>query len=80
MPRMGGRELLAEVKADPALRSIPIVVLSTSVIDEDIAASYDLRANAYIAKPVDLDDFIATVHRIDEFYLSVVRLPPRSAA
>jgi CheY-like chemotaxis protein len=75
MPRMGGRELLAEIKADPALRSIPVVVLSTSIIEEDITTSYELRANAYVAKPVDLDAFMDTVRQIDDFYLGVVRLP-----
>ena len=75
MPRMDGREVLSEIKTDPALRSIPVVVLSTSVVDEDVLASYELRANAYITKPVDLDEFTATVHQIDSFYLGVVQLP-----
>ncbi|MFG1928616.1 response regulator [Cryptosporangium sp. NPDC048952] len=79
MPRMGGREVLAEVKADPSLRCIPIVVLSTSVVDEDVHVSYDLRANAYVAKPTDFDDFVAAVQHIDDFYLGVVRLPGRVA-
>lgn len=75
MPRMNGREVLAAVKADPTLRSIPIVVLSTSTVDEDVAVSYGLRANAYVTKPVDLDEFTATVQQIDDFYLGLVRLP-----
>jgi CheY-like chemotaxis protein len=79
MPRMNGREFLAEVKADPLLRSIPIVVLSTSVTDEDVVSSYELRANAYLTKPVDLDEFTATVHTINDFYLGLVRLPHRAA-
>ncbi|TQS39807.1 response regulator [Cryptosporangium phraense] len=78
MPRMNGREFLAEVKSDPDLRPIPIVVLSTSTIDEDVAASYALRANAYVTKPVDFDDFISTVQCIDNFYLGTVRLPGHS--
>ncbi|MFG1928901.1 response regulator [Cryptosporangium sp. NPDC048952] len=79
MPRMSGREVLAQVKADPELRRIPIVVLSTSVIEDDVSASYGLRANAYVTKPVDFDEFVAAVQRIDEFYLGVVRLPRRAA-
>ncbi|WP_240746658.1 response regulator [Cryptosporangium phraense] len=75
MPRMNGRELLGEVKADPALRAIPVVVLSTSAVTEDVTDSYGLRANAYVTKPVDFDDFVATVQHIDDFYLGVVRLP-----
>jgi CheY-like chemotaxis protein len=79
MPRMNGREFLAEVKTDPELRPIPVVVLSTSTIDDDITTSYDLRANAYLTKPVDLDEFTAAVHHIDDFYLGVVRLPVPAA-
>lgn len=79
MPVMGGRELLGQVKSDPVLRSIPIVVLSTSVTDEDVLVSYELRANAYVAKPLDLDEFIATIHQIDDFYLGIVQLPSAAA-
>ena len=79
LPRLDGREVLAIVKADPDLRCIPIVVLSTSEADEDIARSYDLHANAYVAKPVDFNAFVRAVRQIDEFFLTVVRLPPRSA-
>jgi CheY-like chemotaxis protein len=77
MPRMDGREVLAQVKADAGLSAIPIVVLTTSSVDSDIAASYQLHANAYIAKPIDLDDFIDAVRHVDEFFGSVVALPPR---
>lgn len=76
LPRKDGREVLAELKAHGDLRRIPVVVLTTSQAEEDILASYDLHANCYISKPVDLDRFIAVVRSIDEFWLSVVELPP----
>jgi len=75
LPRKDGREVLAEVKADPALRAIPIVVLTTSEAEEDVLKSYELHANAYVTKPVDFDRFIAIVRQIDEFFVQVVRLP-----
>jgi CheY-like chemotaxis protein len=75
LPRMDGREVLAEVKSDPELRSIPVVVLTTSEADEDVSRSYTLHANAYVTKPVDFDRFIAVVRQIDEFFVSVVKLP-----
>jgi CheY-like chemotaxis protein len=75
LPRKDGREVLAEVKEDPALRSIPVVVLTTSKAEEDVLRSYDLHANAYVTKPVDFDRFIEVVRQIDEFFVSVVRLP-----
>jgi CheY-like chemotaxis protein len=75
LPRMDGREVLKAVKSDPVLRAIRIVVLTTSEADEDILRSYDLHANAYVTKPVDLDRFIEVVRRTDEFFTSVVRLP-----
>ena len=75
LPRKDGREVLAEVKADSALRSIPVVVLTTSKAEEDVLRSYDLHANAYVTKPVDFDRFIEVVRQIDEFFVSVVRLP-----
>ena len=78
LPRMDGRELLAQIKADDALRAIPVVILTTSRADEDILRSYDLHANAYVTKPVDFDRFIAVVRQIDEFFVSVVKLPPRA--
>jgi CheY-like chemotaxis protein len=77
LPRRDGREVLAEIKNDPDLRQIPVVVLTTSQADEDIARSYQLHANAYVTKPVDFDRFIEVVRQIDEFFVSVVALPPR---
>jgi CheY-like chemotaxis protein len=75
LPRKDGREVLAEVKADEHLRRIPVVVLTTSKAEEDVLRSYDLHANAYVTKPVDFDRFIEVVRQIDEFFVSVVRLP-----
>ena len=80
LPRMDGREVLAEVKADPELRSIPVVVLTTSQAEEDILHSYDLHANAYVTKPVDFNRFIEVVRQIDEFFVTVVKLPGQRAA
>lgn len=77
LPRMDGREVLAALKADPTLRSIPVVVLTTSEAEEDILRSYDLHANAYVTKPVDFERFISVVRKIDDFFVSVVRLPTR---
>ncbi|WP_018503855.1 response regulator [Parafrankia discariae] len=74
MPRMDGREALAAIKADPALRGIPVVVLTTSDAPSDVASSYDLHANAYVCKPQDLDAFLRAVQSIDDFYLDLVRL------
>ncbi|MGX4654850.1 response regulator [Micromonospora sp. SCSIO 07396] len=78
MPRMDGRQVLGEVKQDDDLRTIPIVVLTTSNADTDIVGSYSLQANAYVTKPIDLDDFNDVVRRIDEFFGRVVVLPKRS--
>lgn len=75
LPRMDGREVLAEIKADPALRAIPVVVLTTSEAEEDIVRSYNLHANAYVTKPVDFERFIDVVRQIDEFFVTVVKLP-----
>jgi CheY-like chemotaxis protein len=80
LPRKDGREVLAEVKGDADLRSIPVVVLTTSKAEEDILRSYDLHANAYVTKPVDFNRFIEVVRQIDEFFVTVVKLPNRSAA
>ncbi|MEV5822580.1 response regulator [Micromonospora harpali] len=77
MPRMDGRQVLGEVKQDADLRTIPIVVLTTSNADTDIVGSYTLQANAYVTKPIDLDDFNDVVRRIDEFFGRVVVLPKR---
>ena len=79
LPRKDGREVLQEVKADESLRSIPIVVLTTSQAEEDILRSYDLHANAYVTKPVDFGRFIEVVRQIDEFFVTVVKLPTRPA-
>ena len=75
LPRKDGRQVLAEVKQDADLRTIPVVILTTSEAEEDIARSYDLHANAYVTKPVDFERFIAVVRQIDEFFVEVVRLP-----
>jgi CheY-like chemotaxis protein len=77
LPRRDGREVLAEIKEDEQLCRIPVVVLTTSQADEDILRSYQLHANAYVTKPVDFDQFISVVRQIDEFFVSVVKLPPR---
>lgn len=77
LPRRDGREVLAEVKADPDLRRIPVVILTTSQAEEDIVRSYDLHANAYVTKPVDFAQFVHVVQQIDEFFFTVVSLPER---
>lgn len=77
LPRMDGREVLGELKADPELRRIHVVVLTTSDAEEDILRSYNLHANAYVTKPVDFERFIEVVRKIDDFFVSVVRLPSR---
>jgi CheY-like chemotaxis protein len=76
LPKKDGREVLAEIKDNPALKRIPVVVLTTSKAEEDIVRTYDLHANCYITKPVDFDKFVSVVKSIDDFWLSVVRLPP----
>jgi CheY-like chemotaxis protein len=78
LPKKDGREVLAEIKEDGVLRRIPVVVLTTSKAEEDILRTYDLHANCYITKPVDLEQFISVVRSIDDFWLSVVRLPPKA--
>ena len=75
LPRKDGREVLQEVKRDEALRSIPVVILTTSQAEEDILRSYNLHANAYVAKPVDFERFINVIRQIDDFFVSVVKLP-----
>jgi chemotaxis family two-component system response regulator Rcp1 len=75
LPKKDGREVLAEIKASAELKSIPVVVLTTSASEEDILKSYRLHANCYITKPVDLDGFLKVVKSIDSFWLSVVKLP-----
>ena len=76
LPKKDGREVLGEVKLDPDLRTIPIVVLTTSDADADVVRSYQLHANAYVRKPVDFDAFIEVVRSIEDFWFSVVKLPP----
>jgi CheY-like chemotaxis protein len=78
LPRKDGREVLADVKSDQDLRTIPVVVLTTSQAEEDVLRSYDLHANAYVTKPVDFDRFIGVVRQVDQFFVSVVKLPSRS--
>jgi two-component system response regulator len=75
LPKMTGHEVLAEVKADPALRRIPVVVLTTSKAIEDIVRSYDLHASVYVTKPVDFDAFTEVVRQIDDFFGNVAQLP-----
>ena len=76
IPRKDGREVLAAIRADERLCRIPVVVLTTSQAEEDVQSAYQLSANCYIAKPVDLDRFMQVVRVIEEFWLSTVRLPP----
>jgi chemotaxis family two-component system response regulator Rcp1 len=75
LPRKDGREVLQEIKADPVLRRIPVVVLTTSHAEEDIFKAYDLHANCYITKPVDFDQFMKIVHTLEDFWLVAVKLP-----
>jgi two-component system response regulator len=77
LPKYDGRQVLERIKGDPDLATIPVVVLTTSSAEEDIVRSYKLHANAYVTKPVDLDQFIEAVRQIDDFFVSVVRLPGR---
>ncbi|MDB5924373.1 MAG: transcriptional regulator [Betaproteobacteria bacterium] len=76
LPRKDGREVLLEIKTDDRLKQIPVVVLTTSKAEQDVLRSYDLHANCYVTKPVDLDKFIVVVQSIDRFWLTVVTLPP----
>jgi CheY-like chemotaxis protein len=76
LPRKDGREVLSEIKGDPDLHNIPVVVLTTSKAEEDVLRSYELRANCYVTKPVDLEQFMVVVRSIDKFWLTVVTLPP----
>jgi CheY-like chemotaxis protein len=79
LPRKNGREVLAEVKRDPDLARIPVVVLTTSAADEDVAGSYALHANAYVVKPVDFSRFTAVMAAIERFWLEVATFPPAPA-
>lgn len=75
LPKYDGRQILERIKADPELTHIPVVVLTTSAAEEDILRSYKLHANAYVTKPVDLDQFVTAIKHIDDFFVQVVRLP-----
>jgi CheY-like chemotaxis protein len=77
LPKYSGRQLLERIKNDSDLHSIPVVVLTSSALEEDILRSYNLHANAYVTKPVDLDQFFKAIRKIDDFFVEVVRLPPR---
>ena len=77
LPRMDGRDVLRDIKKDATLKRIPVVILTTSDAEQDILKSYDLNANCYITKPVDLEQFSKVVHSIEDFWFSIVKLPPR---
>jgi DNA-binding response OmpR family regulator len=77
MPRKNGRDVLREIKNDPKLKRIPVVILTTSQAEEDIIHTYDLHANCYITKPLDFNQFLKVVKSIEDFWLTVVKLPPR---
>jgi chemotaxis family two-component system response regulator Rcp1 len=76
LPKMDGRDVLAEINEDPRLRKIPVVVLTTSKAQEDVCRAYKLNCNCYVTKPVDLDQFIQAIESIESFWLTVVTLPP----
>jgi CheY-like chemotaxis protein len=78
LPRKSGREVLEEIRQDPALCRIPVVILTTSDAESDILKSYELHANAYVTKPVDLEQFLEVVREIDNFFVSIVKLPSRT--
>lgn len=77
LPRKDGREVLSEIKADPDLRRIPVVIVTSSKAEEDILRSYNHHANCYITKPLDLDKFVKVVKAIEDFWVSIVKLPPK---
>jgi chemotaxis family two-component system response regulator Rcp1 len=77
LPRKDGREVLSDIKADPELKTIPIIVLTTSDADQDVWKAYNAGVNSYITKPVDLEQFIRIVHSIEDFWLSIVKFPTR---
>ena len=80
LPRLDGREVLAAIKNDPALKSIPVVVLTSSRTEQDLLRAYDLHANCFITKPVEFEQFIEVVRSIEDFWLTIVVLPPRDGA
>jgi two-component system, chemotaxis family, response regulator Rcp1 len=77
LPKKDGRELLADIKADPVLRHIPVIVLTTSDAEQDVWRAYKLHANCYLTKPVQMDDFLEKIRSVEDFWLTVVRLPPQ---
>jgi two-component system, chemotaxis family, response regulator Rcp1 len=77
LPRKNGRAVLAEIKEDPNLKSIPVVVVTSSRAEQDIVKSYNLHANCYITKPIDLENFMRMVHAIEDFWVGIVKLPPK---
>lgn len=79
LPKKDGREILKEIKSDPHFRTIPVVVLTTSDDETDILRSYDLHANAYLVKPIDILQFIKMIQTLEDFWLSVVKLPPKAS-
>lgn len=79
LPRKSGREVLREIKSDPDLKSIPVVVLTSSKSEEDVIKSYELHANAYISKPSDFQQFVKVMHAIEDFWFLIVKLPPQRA-
>jgi CheY-like chemotaxis protein len=79
LPRKSGREVLREIKSDPDLKSIPVVVLTSSKSEEDVIKSYELHANAYISKPFDFQQFVKVMHAIEDFWFLIVKLPPKHA-
>ncbi|WNM62670.1 response regulator [Candidatus Nitrospira neomarina] len=79
LPKKDGRDVLKEIKSDPHIRTIPVVVLTTSDDEADVLRSYDLHANAYLVKPIDILQFIKMIQSLEDFWLSVVKLPPKVA-
>jgi two-component system, chemotaxis family, response regulator Rcp1 len=79
LPRMSGRDVLREIKNDPGLKRLPVIVMTTSKAEQDIARAYSLNANCYITKPLELDEFLNVVRTIEDFWLTVVTLPPPAA-
>lgn len=77
MPKKDGRQVMEDMEADPSLRRIPVVVLTSSDAEEDIVRSYELNANAYLTKPVDFDGFVDIVNRLEDFWFEVVKMPPK---
>ena len=78
LPKVSGQQVLTQIKADPELRRIPVVIITSSTIEQDVLAAYDKSANCYVTKPVDLQQFVKVVKSIEEFWLSIVKLPPSS--